>query len=104
MHPEDERYKQYVGRQLTVPTTDRTITVIADEYVDREFGTGALKITPGGWRLAFKSGVIWPRVGRASCSAARHQGRRGVSLGLGRITLTTLPLPLVSCRPRPQRL
>ncbi|KIY92395.1 valyl-tRNA synthetase [Monoraphidium neglectum] len=47
VHPEDERYRQYVGRELTVPMTGRTIRVIADEYVDMEFGTGALKITPG---------------------------------------------------------
>jgi len=46
VHPEDERYKHLIGKQVKVPTTDRLIPVIADEYVDREFGTGALKITP----------------------------------------------------------
>ncbi len=46
VHPEDERYKKYVGKQVLVPILDRAIPVIADEYVDREFGTGALKITP----------------------------------------------------------
>ena len=49
MHPEDERYARYVGRELQVPLTTRRIRVIADDYVDREFGTGALKITPGDW-------------------------------------------------------
>ncbi len=47
VHPEDERYQQYVGRTALVPMLNREIPVIADEYVDRAFGTGALKITPG---------------------------------------------------------
>ncbi len=47
IHPEDERYRKYLGRKVIVPILGRQIPVIADEYVDREFGTGALKITPG---------------------------------------------------------
>ena len=47
VHPDDERYKKYVGRKVIVPILRRVISVIADPYVDREFGTGALKITPG---------------------------------------------------------
>ena len=47
VHPEDERYRKYLGRKVIVPILGREIPVIADEYVDREFGTGALKITPG---------------------------------------------------------
>ena len=46
VHPADERYTHLVGRQLALPLTGRTIPVIADEYVDREFGTGGVKITP----------------------------------------------------------
>ncbi len=46
VHPEDERYRKYVGKNVLVPILNREIPVIADEYVDREFGTGALKITP----------------------------------------------------------
>ncbi len=46
VHPEDERYQKYVGRRVLVPILNREVPVIADEYVDREFGTGALKITP----------------------------------------------------------
>ena len=46
VHPEDTRYKHLVGRKAFVPMLNREIPVIADEYVDREFGTGALKITP----------------------------------------------------------
>lgn len=47
VHPEDERYRHLVGQACLVPILNREIPVIADEYVDREFGTGALKITPG---------------------------------------------------------
>ncbi len=47
VHPEDPRYTSYLGREVIVPILGRCIPVIADEYVDREFGTGALKITPG---------------------------------------------------------
>ena len=47
VHPEDERFKKYIGKTALVPILDREVPVIADEYVDREFGTGALKITPG---------------------------------------------------------
>jgi valyl-tRNA synthetase len=47
VHPEDERYTQYIGQQVMVPMLGREIPVIADAYVDRAFGTGALKITPG---------------------------------------------------------
>ncbi len=46
VHPEDERYGHLVGKNVVVPMVGREIPVIADEYVDREFGTGALKITP----------------------------------------------------------
>ncbi len=46
VNPEDERYKDIVGKMLLLPLTDRKIPVIADEYVDKEFGTGCVKITP----------------------------------------------------------
>jgi valyl-tRNA synthetase len=46
VHPEDDRYKHLIGKVAYVPMLQRPIPVIADEYVDREFGTGALKITP----------------------------------------------------------
>lgn len=46
VHPEDERYKHLIGTHVFLPLTDREIPVIADEYVDREYGTGAVKITP----------------------------------------------------------
>ena len=47
VHPDDKRYKKFIGRKVIVPMLGREIPVIADEYVTREFGTGALKITPG---------------------------------------------------------
>ena len=46
VNPEDERYRDLVGKTLKLPLTDREIPVIADSYVDKEFGTGCVKITP----------------------------------------------------------
>lgn len=46
VNPDDERYKDMVGKLLVLPLVGREIPIIADEYVDREFGTGAVKITP----------------------------------------------------------
>lgn len=46
VHPEDERYKHLIGKQVNLPLCNRTIPVIADEYVDKEFGTGVVKVTP----------------------------------------------------------
>ena len=46
VHPEDERYRHLVGKTLILPLVDREIPVIADEYVERDFGTGCVKITP----------------------------------------------------------
>jgi len=47
VHPQDQRFMDYIGRTALVPILDREIPIIADDYVDLEFGTGALKITPG---------------------------------------------------------
>ena len=46
VHPEDPRYLKYIGRSVILPLMNRRIPVIADGYVDKEFGTGALKVTP----------------------------------------------------------
>ena len=46
VHPEDQRYKSYVGENLLLPLLNRRIPVVADEYVDPAFGTGAVKVTP----------------------------------------------------------
>ncbi len=46
VHPDDERYQKLIGRQVMLPIVGRAIPIVADEYVDREFGTGVVKITP----------------------------------------------------------
>jgi valyl-tRNA synthetase len=46
VHPEDERYAHLIGKTVKLPLTDREIPIIADDYVDREFGTGVVKVTP----------------------------------------------------------
>ncbi len=46
VHPEDERYKHLIGQTITLPLVGREIPIIGDDYVDREFGTGCVKITP----------------------------------------------------------
>jgi valyl-tRNA synthetase len=56
VHPDDERYSELVGREVIVPVVGRRVPVIADERVERDFGTGALKITPGHDPLDFEIG------------------------------------------------
>lgn len=46
VHPEDERYAHLIGKKVRLPLCDRELTIIADEYVDKEFGTGVVKVTP----------------------------------------------------------
>jgi valyl-tRNA synthetase len=46
VHPEDERYKHLIGQTVNLPLSDRKIPIIADDYVDKEFGTGVVKVTP----------------------------------------------------------
>jgi len=61
VHPEDERYRALVGKTLRLPLTGREIPVIADEYVEREFGTGCVKITPAhdfnDWQVGVRHGL-----------------------------------------------
>lgn len=56
VHPEDTRYSRLVGKEVDLPLTGRTIPIVADEYVDMEFGSGAVKVTPGhdpnDWEIA----------------------------------------------------
>src|SRR6267378_552991 len=56
VHPEDERFRHLVGREVIVPVVGRRVPVIADERVEREFGTGALKVTPGHDPLDYEIG------------------------------------------------
>lgn len=46
VHPEDERYQNLIGKTVKVPISNRVVKIIADDYIDREFGTGCLKVTP----------------------------------------------------------
>jgi valyl-tRNA synthetase len=56
VHPEDDRYRDLVGREVVVPVVERRVPVIADERVERDFGTGALKVTPGHDPLDYEIG------------------------------------------------
>jgi len=57
VHPEDERYQGLIGKKVLLPLVNREIPVVADEYVDREFGTGVVKITPAHDFNDFEVGV-----------------------------------------------
>ena len=61
VHPEDERYSPLVGKQVRLPLTDRLVPIIADSYVEREFGSGAVKITPAhdpnDWEIGKRHGL-----------------------------------------------
>ena len=72
VHPADERYAHLVGKTAIVPLVDREVPIIADEYVKMDFGTGALKITPGHDPNDFEIGR---RHGLAELSAIGYDGR-----------------------------
>jgi len=57
VHPEDDRFKAYLGKEAFIPGTSRAIPIIEDEYVDREFGTGCVKVTPAHDPNDFEVGV-----------------------------------------------
>jgi valyl-tRNA synthetase len=78
VHPKDERYKKYLGRKVRVPLTDREVPVIADEYVEPEFGTGALKITPGHDANDFEIGL---RHGLPTIDVLTPDGRMSADAG-----------------------
>jgi valyl-tRNA synthetase len=66
VHPDDERYRELVGRDVIVPIVERRVPIIADERVDPEFGTGAVKVTPGhdamDWEIGRDHGLPEPMV------------------------------------------
>ncbi|HEX5247185.1 MAG TPA: valine--tRNA ligase [Gaiellaceae bacterium] len=82
VHPEDERYRDAVGREVIVPFVERPVPVLADERVERDFGTGALKITPGhdpvDWEIGRDHHLLEPMVvgldGRMSAEAGELAG------------------------------
>lgn len=57
VHPEDERYKELIGKTAILPILNREIPIIADKYVEKEFGTGALKVTPAHDPNDFELGI-----------------------------------------------
>ena len=61
VNPADDRMKKYIGKKVVVPLVDREVEVIADDYVDIGFGTGAVKITPLTTRTTLKwaSAITW---------------------------------------------
>lgn len=72
VHPEDERYKEFLGKTVKLPLTNREIPVIADEFVDKDFGTGAVKITPAHDQNDFEAGE---RHDLPKISVIGHDGR-----------------------------
>jgi len=82
VNPKDERYAHLVGKKVKLPTTDREIPIIADEYVDMEYGTGCVKITPAhdpndfamGERHHLETIVIMNKDGTMNEKAGRYNG------------------------------
>ncbi|QGK69203.1 valine--tRNA ligase [Allosaccharopolyspora coralli] len=82
VHPDDERYRHLVGTEIELPLTGRTIPVVADEHVDPEFGTGAVKVTPAHDPNDFEIGkrhdlamlTIMDDTGRIADSGTRFDG------------------------------
>jgi valyl-tRNA synthetase len=72
VHPEDERYKDFIGKTAKLPLTDREIPIIADDFVDKDFGTGAVKITPAHDQNDFEAGE---RHDLPKMSIIGHEGR-----------------------------
>ncbi len=83
VHPEDARYRAFVGREIRLPLTDRLIPVVADDAVDPAFGTGAVKVTPAHDPLDFEIGrrhglpsidVMTPEARMSLAAPERYQG------------------------------
>ncbi len=78
VHPDDPRYKQFIGKDVIVPVVGRRVPVIADEAVEPDFGTGALKITPGHDPVDFEVGR---RHGLAELTVIGFDGRMNADAG-----------------------
>ncbi|CAM3083655.1 valine--tRNA ligase [Paenibacillus sediminis] len=82
VHPEDERYKHLIGKTLVLPFVNREIPIIADEYVEKEFGSGAVKITPAHDPNDFEVGLrhnlpqitVMDENGTMNAAAGKYQG------------------------------
>ncbi|MDR2075585.1 MAG: valine--tRNA ligase [Desulfovibrio sp.] len=101
VHPEDGRYARLIGKKVRLPLADRLIPVIGDAYVDREFGTGVLKVTPAhdfnDWNLGKKHGLdcieVLDDAGRMNANAgsfaglAREEARARIAAALENLGL-----------------
>lgn len=82
VHPEDDRYKHLIGQLIVLPVVGREIPIIADEYVDKEFGSGAVKITPAhdpndfevGERHSLPQIIVMDETGTMNAEAGPYQG------------------------------
>ncbi|WP_096202796.1 valine--tRNA ligase [Bacillus sp. FJAT-45350] len=82
VHPEDERYKHLIGKKVTLPIVGREIEIVGDDYVDMEFGSGAVKITPAHDPNDFEIGnrhnleriLVMTEEGKMNENAAKYQG------------------------------
>ncbi|MDL2209821.1 valine--tRNA ligase [Desulfovibrio sp. OttesenSCG-928-O18] len=82
VHPEDERYKAFIGKFAVLPLVGRRLPIIADTYVDKEFGTGALKVTPShdhnDWNLGLKHKLeflsVMDDTGHMNAAAGEYAG------------------------------
>lgn len=82
VHPDDERYQHMIGKMLVLPIIGREIPVVADEYVDKEFGSGAVKITPAhdpndfeiGLRHELPQVLVMDESGQMNANAGPYQG------------------------------
>jgi valyl-tRNA synthetase len=82
VHPEDDRYKHLIGQLIVLPIVGREIPIIADEYVDKEFGSGAVKITPAhdpndfevGERHSLPQIIVMDESGTMNAEAGPYQG------------------------------
>lgn len=82
VHPEDERYTHLVGKKVILPIVNREIPIFADDYVDREFGTGAVKVTPAHDPNDFEMGLrhhleqirVMDKEARMNDNAGKYQG------------------------------
>lgn len=82
VHPSDERYQSLLGKEVLLPLMDRRIPIVADDYVDPEFGTGAVKVTPAhdpndfaiGMRHDLPHVVVIGKDGKMTAEAGRYEG------------------------------
>ena len=83
VHPEDKRYQGFTGKEIKLPITGRLVPVVADEYVDPKFGTGAVKVTPAhdpndfeiGMRHQLPHVVVIDPQGKMTAAAGKYQGQ-----------------------------